>query len=126
LIKGGRVLDLRKKGAKRRRRDEHTERLREPARTVRIMKNRVGRGSVSLSGAPKGARAPRPREAPGAAVTFVDQATANSKVNGVALLSGTGNLNAGEAHAIWIRRTAANTALQANDGATLNMEGDVI
>ena len=35
LIKGGRVLVPRKKGANRRRRDKHRERLREPATIVR-------------------------------------------------------------------------------------------
>lgn len=35
-----------------------------------------------------------------------------------------GNIAPGECRAIWIRRTAANTAAQSADGATLQIEGD--
>jgi hypothetical protein len=35
-----------------------------------------------------------------------------------------GNINAGQAFAIWFKRTAANSAPLDDDGATLNVEGD--
>lgn len=43
-----------------------------------------------------------------------------TKGTGLAL----GNLTAGQCRAIWIRRTAANTAALNNDGATIRCEGD--
>ena len=43
-----------------------------------------------------------------------------SKATGISL----GTLNAGDCHAIWVRRTAANTAAVDADGFTLSVEGD--
>jgi hypothetical protein len=55
--------------------------------------------------------------APSPSVTFVSPTT---KAAGLAIP----NLIAGNAHAIWIRRTATNSAAQANDGATIQVQGD--
>lgn len=61
-------------------------------------------------------------EAPAPAVTFVSDTVAISKATGISIP----NLIAGNAHAIWIRRTAANSAALANDGATIQVQGDAI
>lgn len=49
-----------------------------------------------------------------------DWSTATSKATGVAL----GDIAAGYCRAIWIRRTAADSAAKTNDGATIKVEGD--
>lgn len=67
--------------------------------------------------------------APAQALEVVDE---NTPPVGVAFSSPTtfatglslGNLAPGECRAIWIRRTAANSAAQSNDGATLRVQGD--
>ena len=58
-------------------------------------------------------------EVPAPALTFTAPTT---KATGLSIP----NLIAGNSHAIWIRRTATNSALQANDGATLEVQGDAI
>lgn len=54
------------------------------------------------------------------APTGVTFSAPTTKAAGVAI----GNLAAGNVRAIWIRRTASNTAALNNDGATLRVEGD--
>jgi hypothetical protein len=61
---------------------------------------------------------------PSPAVTFVDQTVASSKATGITLGGPDNSIAAGNAHAIWIRVQAANTAAVSNDGATLNVQGD--
>jgi hypothetical protein len=56
--------------------------------------------------------------APGAGVGAFSSPT--TKGAGLSL----GTINAGSCRAIWIRRTAANTAALDNDGVTLRVEGD--
>lgn len=55
--------------------------------------------------------------APSPALTF---STATTKGTGVSL----GDIPAGYCKAIWVRRTAANTAAKDNDGVTIRVEGD--
>jgi len=55
--------------------------------------------------------------APSGVGTFSSPTTAGS---GVAL----GNIGVGQTRAIWIRRTAANTAAVSNDGVTISVTGD--
>lgn len=50
--------------------------------------------------------------------TFVD--TPVSRATGLAL----GNIGPGQVRAVWIRRTATNSVAQANDGFTLNVDGE--
>ena len=61
-------------------------------------------------------------ETPAPAVTFVTDTVAISKATGLSIP----NLIAGNAHAIWIRRTASNSGALANDGATIQVQGDAI
>ena len=53
-----------------------------------------------------------------AGVTF--STTATSKGAGLAL----GNIPAGSCRAVWLKRTANNSAAQSNDGATIGVSGD--
>jgi len=55
--------------------------------------------------------------APSPAVTF---SAPTSKATGLA----PANVPAGNAFALWIRRTATNSAAQSNDGATIQVQGD--
>lgn len=54
------------------------------------------------------------------APTGVTFAAPTTKAAGLAI----GNLGPGQVKAIWVRRTAANTAAQNNDGVTIRVEGD--
>ena len=64
---------------------------------------------------------------PSPAVTFVDQATAASKAAGVVITGGAAvTIPALSVCALWIKRSAANTAAVAADGATLNVQGDAL
>jgi hypothetical protein len=56
----------------------------------------------------------------GDAPAGVSFSTPTTKGTGLSL----GNIGPGQCRAIWIRRTAANTAAQNADGATLQVEGD--
>jgi hypothetical protein len=58
--------------------------------------------------------------APAPAVTFLTDTVATSKGAGLSLP----DIPAQSAHAIWIRRVAANTAALSNDGATIQVQGD--
>lgn len=55
-----------------------------------------------------------------AGVTFTPYTSVDTKAEGLSL----GNIGPGQVKAVWIRRTAANTAAVDNDGVTLNIGGD--
>lgn len=52
--------------------------------------------------------------------TFFSGAAIDTKAEGVTV----GNLGPGQVKALWIRRTATNSAAQNNDGVTIRVEGD--
>ena len=83
--------------------------------------------SISIGVDPAAASAIGSASAQAAEVTTEDDAPAGvtfsaptTKATGIDV----GTINAGECRAIWIRRTAANTAALNNDGATLEVSGD--
>mgnify|MGYP003636848781 CR=1 FL=1 len=67
--------------------------------------------------------------APAQALEVVNETTAPAGVSfSTATTKGTGitigNITAGQCRAIWLRRTAANSAAANNDGVTISVEGD--
>lgn len=55
-----------------------------------------------------------------AGVSFVNEATAGSKANGLDL----GDIGPGECRAIWVKRTTTNSGALNNDGVTIMVSGD--
>jgi hypothetical protein len=82
--------------------------------TIDIGLDPAGVGNGSTTGV---AATPANETTAPAGVTFSNPTT---KAGGLA----PANVPAGSAFALWIRRTAANSAALANDGATLQVEGD--
>lgn len=87
----------------------------------------AGGASVSIGLDPAGAKAED--SATAQAAEIVNEGTAPAGVSfsepgSYAAGLSIGTLAAGQCYGVWIRRTCANTAAVANDGVTLNVQGD--